>query len=355
MTTTSSSPTASAAVRRAKTASLPRATPRRGVVVTVGSVLVVAVLVVWSVFVGSGDFTRSQVIEAILGGGESTRDILIREFRLARTVLALVVGAALGVAGTLMQALARNPLADPGILGVNAGAYLAVVLAATSMGPILGFGHVSIALGGALVAAVVVWVIGSTGPAAGTPTKLVLTGVALGSVLTGVAYAISLLNPAVFDRVRFWNAGSLQGRTFQDLWAVLPFIGVGLVIAMLLPRALNALGLGDDVAVALGSRPAITRIVGLVAVTLLCGAATAVAGPLSFIGLLAPHALRSLVGPDHRWLVPLSIVGAAALMLAADILARVVTSAELPVGVVTAFIGAPVLVALARRKSSRST
>lgn len=202
------SATAAAQIRtRART--LPRSTPRRGIVVGVASVLVLALLVLWSVFIGSGDFTNSQVIEAIFGGGASTRDILIREFRLARTVLALVVGAALGVAGTIMQALARNPLADPGILGVNAGAYLAVVLAATAMGPVLGLGHVTIAMLGALLAAVVVWTIGSTGPAAGNPTKLVLTGVAFGAVLTGVAYAISLLNPAVFDRVRFWNAGSL--------------------------------------------------------------------------------------------------------------------------------------------------
>lgn len=330
-----------------------RASVGRGAIVAVAAVAVLMPLMVLSLFIGSGNFTVDQVIEAVFGGGDSTRDLLIREYRLSRTLLAALVGAALGVAGTLMQALARNPLADPGILGVNAGAYFAVVLAAVAMGPVLGLGHVGIALVGACLATIVVWVIGSTGPAAGTATKLVLTGVALGAVLTGVAYAISLLNPAVFDRVRYWNAGSLQGRTFEDLNAVLPFLVAGIVVALFMPRALNALGLGDDVAVALGSRPALTRVVGLVAITLLCGAATAVAGPLSFIGLLAPHALRSLVGPDHRWLVPLSAVGAAALMVGADMLARVLTQAELPAGVVTAFIGAPVLVYLARRKGAK--
>jgi iron complex transport system permease protein len=159
--------------------------------------------------------------------------------------------------------------------------------------------------------------------------------------------------PEVFDRIRFWSAGSLQNRQFDTLLAVLPFIAVGAFIALLLPRALNALALGDDVAVALGSKPALTKTAAVAAVTLLCGAATAAAGPIAFVGLMVPHAVRSIVGPDQRWIVPLSILAAPILMLTADIIGRVVVSSELPAGVVTAFIGAPVLIALVRRKGAR--
>lgn len=325
----------------------------RRIAVSGTAVVLLCALAVTSLFIGSGGFSPREVIEALTGGGDGPVDLIVREFRLPRTLLAILVGAALGVAGTLIQALTRNPLADPGILGVNAGAYAAVVGAAAVAGPAIGFGHIWTALAGALVTSVAVYVIGTTGPAAGSPAKLVLTGVALGALLTGIGLGVTLVFPEVFDRVRFWNAGSLQGRGFDEFWTALPFITVGLVLAALLPRALNALSLGDDVAVALGARPALTRVTGLAAVTLLCGAATAVAGPVSFLGLVTPHALRLLVGPDHRWLVPLSIVGAASLMLLADIAGRLLTGAELPAGVVTAFIGAPVLVFLARRQGAR--
>jgi iron complex transport system permease protein len=181
----------------------------------------------------------------------------------------------------------------------------------------------------------------------------VLTGVALGAVLNGVSFAVTLTMPEVFDKIRFWSAGSLQNRQFDTLWTVLPFIVAGLVIALLLPRALNALALGDDVAVALGARPTPTKLAAVAAVTLLCGAATAAAGPIAFIGLMVPHALRSIVGPDQRWIVPLSLVAAPILLLSADIVGRIAVSSELPAGVVTAFIGAPVLIALTRRKGAR--
>jgi iron complex transport system permease protein len=228
-----------------------------------------------------------------------------------------------------------------------------VVFAAAILGTAVNTTLVVVALAGALIAALVVHVVGSRGPAGGTPTKLVLTGVAVNAVLTGIAFAVTLVEPDVFDKVRFWSAGSLQGRQFTTLWAVLPFIAVGTVIALFMPKALNALSLGDDLAVALGSRPASTRAAGIIAVTLLCGAATAAAGPIAFVGLMVPHAIRSIVGPDQRWVMPLSLIAAPILMLTADILGRVVVSSELPVGVVTAFLGAPVLIALTRRKGVR--
>lgn len=307
-----------------------------------------------SLFVGSGDINPAEAWAALLGDGSSTTELLVREYRVPRTLLAILVGIALGLSGVVIQALTRNPLADPGILGVNAGAYTAVVFGAAFLGSTVTASHVWIAMGGALIASLLVYAIGTSGTAGHTATKLVLTGVAFGAVLSGISFAVTLMLPEVFDRVRFWSAGSLQGRTFDTLWAVLPFIAAGTFIALMMPRALNAMSLGDDVAVALGSRPLLTRLAGVASVTLLCGAATAAAGPIAFVGLMVPHALRSIVGPDHRRLVPLSLLAAPALMLAADVLGRVVISSELPVGVVTAFIGAPLLIAITRRSAVRA-
>ncbi len=327
---------------------------RRRVAVAAGGAVLLGLLMLASLFIGSGDIPIADVWQALLADSGSSTDLIVRQFRVPRTLLAVVVGAALGLAGAVIQAITRNPLADPGILGVNAGAYTAVVLAAAGLGPALSVTHVAAALVGALVASVLVYAIGTVGPAGGTPTKLVLTGVALGAVLTGISFAVTLMRPEVFDRIRHWSAGSLQGRQFDTLWAVLPFIAAGALIALALPRALNALSLGDDVAVALGSRPALTKLGGLAAVALLCGAATAAAGPIAFVGLMVPHGLRALVGPDQRWIVPLSLLAAPILMLTADIVGRVVVSSELPAGVVTAFVGAPVLILLTRRAPGRS-
>lgn len=333
---------------------------RRAVVVGSGAALLLALAWI-SLFVGSGNIPAHRVVEILSAwafgdlppGSRETTELLILERRIPRTLLAVVVGGALGLAGVVMQALTRNPLADPGLLGVNAGAYTAVVFGSAVMGTMIGMAHVWLAMLGALVTAVVVYSIGTSGRMGGSPAKLVLTGVAIGAVLSGLSFAVTLAMPEVFDRVRYWSAGSFQSRSWDELTTVLPFLGLGLLIALVLPRALNALGLGDDAAVALGTRPAVIRIAGLGAVTLLCGAATAAAGPLSFIGLIVPHALRMLLGPDHRWLVPLSLLAAPVLMLSADILARLIVASELPAGVVTAFLGAPVLIALTRRKAVR--
>lgn len=334
---------------------------RRTLIILVGLVLLIGLCWI-SLFTGSGSIPAHRVLSTLSSwaagdlpsGARGTTELLILERRLPRTVLAVMVGAGLGAAGVVMQAMTRNPLADPGLLGVNAGAYTAVVFGSAAMGVTVGAAHVWLAVVGALIVAVSVYVIGTSGAMGGNPAKLVLTGVAIGALLSGISFAVTLLQPEVFDRVRFWSAGSLQGRSIDELSAVLPFLAVGLFIALLLPRALNALALGDDAAVALGARPGVTRLAGLAAVTLLCGAATAAAGPLSFIGLMVPHALRMLSGPDHRWLIPLSLLAAPVLVLTADILARVVVAAELPAGVVTAFLGAPVLIWLTRRKAVKN-
>lgn len=335
---------------------------RRRTLIILIAMALLAVLCWISLFTGSGSIPAHRVIDTLItwAAGDlgpdarDTTEVLILDRRLPRTILAILVGAGLGAAGVLMQALTRNPLADPGLLGVNAGAYAAVVFGSAVMGVSIGTAHVWLAVAGAFVVAVTVYIIGTTGAMGGNPAKLVLTGVAIGAVLSGVSFAVTLIRPEVFDRVRFWSAGSLQGRSFEEVSAVLPFLAVGLVLALLLPRALNAMALGEEAAVALGAHPGVTRLVGLLGVTLLCGAATAAAGPLSFIGLMVPHALRILNGPDHRWLIPLSALAAPVLVLTADILARVVVAAELPAGVVTAFLGAPVLIWLTRRRAVKS-
>lgn len=323
---------------------------------TVGGLILLAALFVASLYLGSGDLSAAQVTRTLgawLGGQapSDTTSLIILERRVPRGIIAITAGAALGLAGTLMQALTRNPLADPGLLGVSVGAYAAIVVTSAFIGVSVASTHVWAAMIGALVVAALVYAIGTTGPMGGSAVKLVLAGVAVGAVLQGLSATISLSMPEVFDRVRFWAVGSLQGRTMNDAAVTLPFILVGALIALVLQRSLNALALGDDNAIALGSHPTRTRIVGLVAVTLLTGAATAAAGPLAFVGLIVPHALRMLVGPDHRRLIPLSMIAAPVLLLSADILGRLVLASELPAGTVTAIIGAPVLIALVRSRA----
>lgn len=316
------------------------------------SLAALALLVTASLFVGSGHFSPAEVWSALISSPSATEttSVIIRDYRVPRTILGLLIGMALGVAGVQMQTTARNPLADPGLLGVNAGAYLAIVLTALFLGSAPQTGLVLAALTGAAVATALVHLIGSRGIAGGTPAKLVLTGVAITAVATGLASAISLLNPHIFDRIRYWNAGTLQGASWDGLRVIAPFLVVGLLIAAGLTSSLNALLLGEDSARGLGVSVDRVRAVSALSTTLLAGAATAAAGPISFVGLMVPHALRALIGPDLRWLLPASLLTGPALVLAADITGRLLLPGELPMGVVTAFLGAPTLVILVRKK-----
>lgn len=319
-----------------------------------GAALLLTVLVGAGLFIGSGDFSAQEVREALLNWGEAEgpAQVAIRDFRLPRTLTAVLVGMALGVAGVLMQTTARNPLADPGLLGVNAGAYLALVLGTFWFGIHVGPGHMALALIGAGAASVLVYAIGTRGMSGSTPAKLVLTGVAFGAAAMGIAKAIALLHPEIFDKVRHWSAGTLQGATWTTLAVTGPVIAAGLIIALLLPRALNTLLLGEESAQALGTSVRAVRGSAVTATTILAGAATAAAGPVSFVGLMVPHALRAVVGSDLRVLLPAALLAGPILVLSADILGRVILPGELPMGVVTAFIGAPVLILLARRQMS---
>ncbi|SKB09470.1 FecCD family ABC transporter permease [Aeromicrobium choanae] len=298
-----------------------------------------------SLLVGTETLAPDRALAGLLGHGDAEAEALMQSYRLPRTLVAIFVGAALGTAGALIQAYTRNPLADPGILGVNDGAALGVTVA-VALGATGAVGTlVWPALAGAGVATLAVLLLAATGRGPATPLRMTLAGVALAAVLAGVATAIRLSDPDTFERFRSWAAGSVAGRSLDDLAGVVPYIVAGLVLGLVLLKALNAVALGDDVAASLGVDPRRTRLLTVLSVTLLVGSATAVAGPIWFLGLMVPHVCRLLVGNDHARIVPLSMLAAPTILLLADTLARVaVPLREMPVGVVTAFVGAPVLI-----------
>lgn len=323
-------------------------TPRRLLILGCAAVLLLLVMAA-SLALGATAIPLADVWQALGQGCSEPACLIVREARLPRTLAGLLAGAALGVAGTLMQALTRNPLADPGILGVNAGASFAVVLGIALFGASGPEQYLGFAFGGALLASLVVLLAGIAGGGF-NPMRLVLVGVALGAMLEGVSSGIALLDPQVYDQLRFWQFGSLDVRQLDLLRnASLPVLG-GVFIALLLAPALNALSLGSDLAVALGTRVRQTQLLGLLAITLLCGAAAAAVGPIAFVGLMVPHLGRWAIGEDHRWLLPFVLLFTPSLLLTADIVGRLLVTNELRVSVVTAFLGAPLLIWLARRQ-----
>lgn len=333
-----------------------RPRPRaRGTAFTRGAGLAIALstlgfAALLSLGVGARSIPPGDVIDVLLNGGRSQEAAIVRDIRVPRTVLGIAVGAAIGVAGALMQALTRNPLADPGLLGVNAGAAVAVVIG-LSLGIAGATSSVWLAFIGAAAASVAVYAIGNAGRGGATPVRLALAGTALTAALTAVIYGVALSDQKLLQQFNFWSVGALGGRGRSELESVIPFIVLGCVIALVLARSLNALALGDDSARALGARVGRTRVGGAFAITLLCGAATAAAGPMYFLGLTVPHAGRALCGPDQRWILAYSAVLGAALLLIADVIGRVlVRPSELQAGVMVAVIGAPVFIALVRRK-----
>jgi iron complex transport system permease protein len=307
--------------------------------------------VLLSLAVGARSIPVSEVLDALRSGGDSRDATVVLDVRLPRTLLGLAVGVALGLAGALMQALTRNPLADPGLLGVNAGAAAAVVIAIGLLGITGTTAYVWLAFLGAALASVAVYGIGSAGRGGATPVRLALAGAALSAALTAIIYGVTLTDEKLLQQYNLWSVGALSGRGRSELTAVLPFIGLGAVVAVLLARPLNALALGDDSARALGARVGRTRVAGAAAITLLCGAATAAAGPIYFLGLTVPHAARAICGPDQRWVIAYSAVLGATLMLLADVLGRVlVRPSELQVGLMLAVVGAPVFILLVRTR-----
>ncbi|MFG3053071.1 FecCD family ABC transporter permease [Kitasatospora sp. NPDC048239] len=315
-----------------------------------GSVLLLALLALAGIAVGARSVAPGQVLHVLLNHEPASEDwIVVHHSRIPRTLLGIAVGAALGIAGAMMQALTRNPLADPGLLGINGGA-AAAVAAGTALFDLRSFGaFVWFALAGAAVAALVVQILGGGGRASATPARLALAGTAVTAVLTAFVNGLILLDPLTLNRFRYWQVGTLAGIDSAVLGQVLPFLAAGAVLALFLGRPLNALALGDDAGHALGANPGRTRLLSLLAITLLCGAATAAVGPIAFVGLAVPHLARHICGPDQRWIMLMSAVLAPVLLLASDIIGRIALHpAELQVGVVTAFIGAPLFIALVR-------
>jgi iron complex transport system permease protein len=319
-----------------------------------GCVALLLAVAVASVMVGSLPIPPDAVFRALVGDARTVDAQTVLELRVPRTLVAIVVGSALAVAGALIQALTRNPLADPGILGVNAGASFAVVIGLGFLGVVSIPGMAAAALTGAAAAAVLVYVIGSTGRARRSgPVTLVLVGVAIGAVLQGISGAILLLKPGAFTAARRWDMGSLTDRSLDMFAQLSPLIVAGLVVAMLVAPSLNAISLGDDVARSLGVRLGLIRTAAIIGITLLCGAGTALAGPIGFVGLMVPHVVRWLFGVDQRWIMAFSIVLGPTLLLVSDILGRlVIWPGELPAGIVTAFVGGPILILLARRREA---
>ena len=328
-----------------------RASSRTRVMITWTLALfgVLVVVVVLSLALGVRPIAFPVVIDALVHPAAGDNDhTVVRDLRVPRTVLGLVAGAALALAGAIMQGLTRNPLADPGLLGVNAGASLFVVLGITWFGVTAASGQIWFAFVGAAAATVVVYVVGS-GRAGPSPVSLTLAGAAVTAAVTSVITLILLGNLDTLNQFRFWSVGSLVGRDLDALTALAPFLLLGLVLALSLGRALNVLALGDDMASGLGQNVAVSRVIAAVAIVVLCGSATSLAGPIVFVGLVVPHLARRISGPDYRWILVLSLLIGPILLVAADTVGRlVVQPGELEAGLVVAFLGAPVMVALVR-------
>ncbi len=301
--------------------------------------------------VGSGHVPVSAVWPALTAPDGSPTHAAVGA-RLDRVLLGVVTGAGFGVAGALVQALTRNPLADPGILGVNAGASFAVAVGVLAFGISRTAQYLPFAFGGAIAATVLVYGIASQGRTVPTPVRLTLVGVALAAVLGGLTQSLRLIDTETFDRMRFWGVGTLADRPPEALSVAAPWVAAGLVIAALCAHPLNAVALGEDLAVTVGARVGRTRVLVVVAVTVLCGASVAAAGPIAFVGLMVPHVVRWWTGPDQRWILALTAVLAPALLVGADVIGRVIAPHEIDVGVVTALLGAPVLIALVRRRGA---
>ncbi|MCZ4102689.1 iron chelate uptake ABC transporter family permease subunit [Streptomyces sp. So13.3] len=330
-----------------------RAAPRRhdatraaGLLAATGVLVLIAVA---SVATGAKPIPLDQVWHGLFHSTGTSTDVVVRELRVPRTLLGLLVGAGLGLAGAIMQALTRNPLADPGLLGVNAGASAAVVSAISFLGVTSLTGYVWFAFLGAAAVSVLVYALG--GSRGATPVRLALAGTALTAALYGYVNAVELLDTAALDTMRFWTVGSLASATMTVVAQVAPFIGAGVLLALALARPLNAIALGDDTARALGTSLTRTRVLAMAAITLLCGAATAACGPIVFIGLMVPHIVRSITGPDLRWTLPYAAILSPVLLLGADIAGRLVARpGELQAGIITALIGGPVFIHLVRRR-----
>ncbi|MEW2559416.1 FecCD family ABC transporter permease [Streptomyces griseorubiginosus] len=334
--------------QRAETAPAP---PTRRAIRVLGLFVSLAVLVVVgvaSIAIGAKGLSVAEVWHGLFHDTGTYGDVVVAD-RLSRTVLGLLAGAALGLSGAVLQALTRNPLADPGLLGINAGASAAVVTAITFFGVTSLSGYVWFAFVGAAAVGALVWFLG--GSRGATPVRLALAGTAISAALYGYLQAVMITDDQALNKMRFWTVGSLSSASTSTILQVLPFLAAGSLLALSLARPLNAMEMGDDTAKALGANLNRTRALAMLAATVLCGAATAACGPIVFVGLMVPHVVRSFTGPDLRWILPYATVLSPVLLLGSDVIGRVVARpAELQVGIVTALVGGPVFIFLVRRR-----
>lgn len=318
------------------------------------ALLLLTIVVGLSLMIGAKPLSPVAVWEALFSSTDSYDHTIIQEARLPRTLVALAVGPAFGLAGALIQAITRNPLADPGILGVNAGASFAVAMGIGVFSVTSLSGYLWFAFAGALAATIAVYVIsGGAGKKTPTPAEITLAGVALGAALSGITTTLTMMNSKAFSSMLSWSVGTLAKRSLDDLIHILPFLIIGILLTFSIARALNAIAFGDERASSLGVHVGLVRTIGLIAITLLAGGATAIAGPIGFIGLMVPHCVRWFVGPDQIWIFLYSLVVAPLLLTLSDIIGRIIMfPAEVPVGIITGFVGAPILLILVRKRKA---
>lgn len=329
--------------------------PKHFTLILVIAIILLIVSIVSSLMLGARVVSYQELMDGLFYTNQDSYGANVVRKRISRTVFSLCCGVALGIAGVLMQAVTRNPLSDPSILGVNTGATLFVVIGITLFNITTAGEYIWLALIGASITAVFVFGIGSMGRGGATPIKLLLAGAATSAALSSLVTAIIIPSAYAQDQFRFWQVGSVGSGNWDSIKIFLPFLIVGLLIAFISAPALNALALGDDVATSLGVRPGILRAFAIIAGVVLCGAATALAGPIGFIGLLATHAMRFVIGPDLRFLIPMSALAGAIILTFSDVVGRLIASpGELEVGILTAFIGAPILIILAKKSKVRS-
>ncbi|MGC5343090.1 FecCD family ABC transporter permease [Streptomyces sp. DT24] len=324
----------------------------RRALATAAAVVALLFAVLLSLAVGARSIAPSAVFDALLHGGHSDAAEVIRQMRVPRTLIGLMVGAALALAGTVLQGITRNPIADPGILGISQGASVGVVLAIAFAGIHTLTGYVWFAFAGAAVASVAVYAIAARGRGGATPVKLALGGAAINALLVSVTMAVLTTKASALDEFRFWQVGSIAGREAEVARQIWPFLLIGTVLVLSVARGLDALALGEDMAKGLGQKVATVRVVGGIGATVLTGAGVAAAGPIAFIGLAVPHIARAIVGGDHRWVLPMAALIGPVMLLVSDVVGRIVfPPSEVPAGVMTALIGVPFLVTLVRRKA----
>lgn len=319
---------------------------------TAAAVLALLVAVGLSLTLGARSTAPSAVLDALLHGGHSDDAEVVRNMRVPRTLIGLMVGAALALAGTALQGITRNPIADPGILGISQGAAAGVVLAISYAGIHTLSGYVWFAFAGAALASVAVYAVASSGRGGATPVKLALGGAAINALLVSVTMGVLTTKASALDEFRFWQVGSVAGREADVAQRIWPFLLIGTVLVLSVARGLDALALGEDVAKGLGQNVATVRVVGGIGATVLTGAGVAAAGPIAFIGLAVPHIARAIVGGDHRWVLPMAALTGPVMLLVSDVVGRLLfPPSEVPAGVMTALIGVPFLVTLVRRKA----